>query len=256
MKKLFSFCLCAAIIALTVFSYTHADAKGKMTASTMTAVMGAAVVRPAGKKQALLAKLRKDFPANPVIEEGELRMEAILVNGQGEYTFRHKRTGATESSTEILLNEQDLFVAYDAGIFLMAEDQTVKGTGTLSTYPNVTEFPDETGFVVNKHLEHIYNGRLKVVAGDTIYNNGMAVRDARFIGTAQQTSGSNRSEVCAGAGFLGITQTYKIKGTEKVDLILKVPSDSNHKIQSNTTVKNKVVLILKGYTVTGAGFTK
>lgn len=253
MKKFFSHCLCAAIIALSVSTFIKGDATQKMSAHAMTSVMGAAIVRPTGgKRSALLAKLRKAYPGNPVIEEGELRMEALLVNGQGEYIFKHK-SNDSESATELRLAEQDLFATYDIGIFLMAEDQSIRGTGVLSTFPNPTEFPDEVNFVVNKHLEHIYNGKLKIKVGDTTYNNGMAVRDARVVNTSQQTGATNRNETRAGDGFLGTTQTYKIKGMEKVDLILKVPSDSQHKIQSGTTTKLKVVLVLKGFTVTGAG---
>lgn len=259
MKKFLKYGFFAALIAMFAIIYTTdvvaKDKKVEATSTLSMATAGAGMVRQ--RKQSVYAKLRSQFPASvyPVIEDSILKMEAVLVNGQNEYRFNHKISD-NQSPTEIRLAEQDLFKIIDVGIFLQSEDDTAPSCSVLQTYPNPIVFPDEAGFVINKHLEHIYNGKLGVKVGDTVYSNGRLVNDCRVVRTAQQTSGANASENLTGDGFFPMQPQFAIKGREKVDFVLKVPASVLHKIQTaSATKRNKVVLVLRGFTVSGAGAT-
>lgn len=245
----------AAFVAVTVVygAVSHNSQKQMhLMASSQFAMVGA--IGAAQRKANIFNALRNEFPDNPVIAPSFIRMEAYLVNGKAEYEFFHRLLG-NEAATERKLNEQDAFRITDVGIFLMQESTTVPGIGLLSTYPNPQQFPDEAGFVENKHLEHIYNGFIKLKVGDTIYVPDMPVLDARVVNTAQQTAlATNDSERHPGDGFIPTTPQYTIYGRETNEIKLAVPASSTHKIESQSGTsgfKHKVVCILLGYKITG-----
>lgn len=207
------------------------------------------------RNAAVYNQLRKAYPNNPVIAPDFIRMEAYLTNGKSEYEFFHKLLG-NEAATENKLNEQDAFRVTDIGVFLTAENTTVPGIAELQTYPNPIVFPNETSALQTAHLEHIYNGKYIAKIGDTTYLPGMYIGECRVVNTSQQTSSANRSERGAGDGFMPSTPQYTLRGRENNSLKIVVPANSVQKVESvfgTTGYKTKVVLILRGFKITGAG---
>lgn len=261
-KKVAAFIGAAVMVAVMIFAVAgKANAENKLKASSGVAYAmaggGMMVKGSVSRDAAVYNRLKQDdaYPNN-IVSPSTIRMEAYLVNGKAEYEFFTRKLG-NESSTERKLNEQDAFRLTDVGIFLMQEPTAVAGIGVLQTYPNPIMFPNETGFAQTLHLEHIYNGDLVVKIGDTTYVPGMSVRDCRVVGTAQQTNAStNRSERHPGEGFVSFTPQFTLRGRENNSLKLVVPANSNQKVESdsaNSGYKIKVVMILKGFVITGAG---
>lgn len=258
MKKLFSLAIIGIVTFFAVLAFNSNNAKTKVEASQgiALAMVGAAV--PASRTKGALAKLRATYGENRVIAKSFIRMEAYLVNGKSEYLFFHKVLG-NEASTERKLNEQDGFLITDLAIFLMTESTTVPGIGVLQTYPNPIQFPDESGALQNAHLEHIYNGYVTAKIGDTTWLPDLPIQECRVVNTAQQTAlATNDSERRPGDGFTPCQPQYFLKGRENNELKLVVPANSSQKVESvfgTTGYKTKVVMVLSGYKVTGAGNT-
>ncbi len=210
------------------------------------------------RQRGALAKLREQFGPSRVIAKSFIRMEAYLVNGKAEYSFFHRLLG-NEAATERKLNDQDGFLMTDVGIFLLQESTTVPGIGVLQTYPNPIQFPDEVGYLQNAHLEHLYNGYVTAKIGDTTWLPDLPINDCRVVNTAQQSAlATNDSERKPYDGFTDVQPQYFLKGRENNELKLVVPANSAQKVESNsatTNYKTKVVMILSGYKVTGAGNT-
>ena len=262
MKKIFSFLAATVFLVVLVAGATtkgHCAGKLKAASSVATAMAGVGMVKQSTSRNAAVYNyLKGEYPNNPVIAPDFIRMEAYLVNGKSEYEFFHKLLG-NESATENKLNEQDAFRVTDIGIFLLQESTTVPGIGVLQTYPNPIVFPDESGAIQTAHLEHIYNGRFVGKIGDTTYLPGMPVQACRVVNTAQQTNATtNRSERHGSDGYIGSTPQYTLKGRENNSLKLVVPANSAQKVESvsgTTGYKIKVVCILLGFKITGAGNT-
>lgn len=260
MKKLFSILAIIAFISALAIGSAHANPVVKMkTQSAMSfATLGAVVMKPTSKNVGVFKWLQEKYGTDRVIAPSYIRMEQYLVNGKAEYEFNHRLLG-NEASTERKLNEQDLFRITDIGVFLMQESQTVGGIGVLSTYPNPIQFPDEASFCQNAHFEHIYNGFFTAKIGDTTWCPDLPIGACRTVNTAQQTAlATNDSERRGGDGFIPLTPQYSLKGRENNSLKVIVPANSNQKVESQFGVsgyKHKIVMILLGYKVTGAGNT-
>lgn len=256
MKKFL--CICVVLAGL-LFVTHRASAETKQKVShgiSMASVAGVGMFgKNSGRDAAVFNDLSKEYP-NSVIAKHYIRMEAYLVNGKTEYEFFHRLLG-TEAPTEQKLNDTDAFKLTDIGIFLSKESTTVAGISELFTFPNPLALPDELGALQTTHLESIYNGKFVAKVGDTTYIPGMYVGDCRVVNTAQQSHATNnRSEKHPGDGFIPQTPQYLLLGRENNSLKLVVPADSAQKVASafgTTGYKTKVVCILRGFIITGAG---
>jgi hypothetical protein len=257
MKKLLSLVLAITFIATLVVSTTSSNAQTKTnvtTAVVVAAIAGAGLVGSGSRKAAMVKALRAAYPTNPVIADDQIRMEVYLRSGEGSYKFSLKETG-NSGKTERRLNDQDAFRVMEYGLFLMKESTTVPGIGVLETYPNPTSFAAESIFKP-EHLEHVYGGHLEIKVGDTLWGTGVPVQGCRVVNTGQQQNATTRSETRSGDGFIDATPQYTFKGSENNAIELKVPADVAQKIESDFATsgyKTKLVLILKGFKVTGAG---
>jgi hypothetical protein len=258
MKKFFAMVVCSFIMLTAVVGATSENAKTKFETSTAISFATAGMLAVPRSKGGDLAKLREKYGPGRVIANSYIRMEAYLENGKAEYSFSHRILG-TEVSTERKLNDQDGFLITDLGIFLLAESKTIAGIGVLQTYPNPIQFPDgAAGGVLNAHLEHLYNGFFSAKIGDTTWLPDQPVFDCRVVNTAQQSAlATNDSERRPGDGFVQLQPKYFLKGRENNELKLIVPANSAQFVQTlvGDTYRSKVVCILAGYKVTGAGNT-
>jgi len=142
-------------------------------------------------------------------------------------------------------------------MFLMKESTTVAGIGVLQTYPNAAEFPDEVGALQTPHLEHLYNGWLSAKVGDTVYLPDLYLGDCRVVNTSMEVAaGIPNNEKKAHDGFIELEPQYTLKGFETNELSIRVPGNSSQKIESifgTSGYKPKLVLILRGFKITGGG---
>lgn len=217
------------------------------------------------RDRAVYEKAKADFGAKGgVVAPSYIRMEAYLKNGLQQYIFNTK-IGSADASTEHKLNEQDAFRISRMGLFLMKESTTIPGIGVRQTYPNAVEFPNEGGALQTSHLEHLYNGFFSLKVGDTIYLIDQPVLGCRVINTAIELAagtgfgGTPNNEMHSHNGFIDIEPQYTLKGQANNQLLLNVPGDSTHKIESvfgTTGYKPKLVCILLGYKITGGGYTQ
>lgn len=252
MKKFLSIVIICAFCVLGITNKVSSETKIKAQAAMSMGAMG--VAKSTSRNAAVYNQLKAKYQKN-VIAPSSIRMELELVNGKGEYVFDY-RTATKKYDTEQKLDEQDAFRMTDVGFFLIKEDVAVPGCATLQTFANPFVFPDEAGGLQNQHLNHIYNGKFSAKVGDVVYVPDMPVQDCEYVGTAQQTSAGNRSEKCAGAGYIPCTPQYTLKGRENNELKLIVPSNASQKIQTaNAGFRVRLVCILRGFKITGAGNT-
>lgn len=260
MKKFFALFICAFIAVTVVVGATELNAKQKFeTKAALSLASGGVMFRvPARNLGSDYEKLRTKYPDNPVISRSYIRMEQYLVNGKSEYRFDHTRQ-STDAPTENKLADQDAFFVTDIGIFLLAESTTVPGIGVLQTYPNPVQFPNgaSAAFLQNADLEHLYNGKFSIKIGDTTWLPDQPIFDCRVVNTAQQTAlATNDSERHPGDGFIACHPKPTLLGMENNELKLIVPANSLQKVETDAAAagfKTKVVCILTGYKITGAG---
>ena len=252
MKKFLSIAIIVAICTIGITTKVSSETKIKVQAAMSMAGMGMA--KSTSRNAAVYNILKAKYPKN-VIAPSFVRMELELVNGRSEYIFDY-RTATKKFDTEVKLDEQDAFRMTDVGFFLIKEDLAVPGCATLQAFANPFVFPDESGGLQTQHLNHLYNGKFAAKVGNIVYVPDMPVLDCEYVGTAQQTGAGNRSEKCAGAGFIPCTPQYTLKGRENNELKLIVPANSNQKVQTTAAgFKVRLVCILKGFKITGAGDT-
>lgn len=265
-KKIIS--IFASLLMILVFTFAYftgnAEQKSKVSQTASMASVGILGISGnnnsgASRRARIYNKLKAAFAPEGfnVIADSYIRVEQVLVNGKAEYLFDHKKIG-NESPTENKLNEQDLFRATDLGIFLMAESKTKTGNGLLQTYPNPFVFADIAGALQNADLETVYNGRMVFKTGDTTYLPDLPILDCRVCRTAQQTATTNRSERLPSDGYLPLMPGYTLRGRENNNMSLVIPANANTLVQTDNaaTYISKVVLILRGFKVTGAGNVK
>jgi hypothetical protein len=257
MKKLFSLVAAIAFVVTLVVSATTTNAQTKNTAiavQVVSAIAGASSGGSASRTASMVRALRSAYPLNPVIADDSIRIEAYLKNGESNYIFQLKSTG-NDGKTEKRLNDQDAFRPLQYGVFLMKESLTVPGIGVLETFPNPTSFPVDGAVFNPEHLEHIYNGELEFKVGDTLWAPGIPIDGCRIVGTAQQQNAATRSQKHPSDGYIDAVPQYTFKGRDNNKITLKVPGDVAQKVEmaAASGYRTKVVLILKGLKVTGAG---
>ncbi len=252
-KYLSGFYAVIFVALLTIGATTKYHEAAITGAPTIAFIAG---FRGASRKE-ILRQLAVDYPGMTIAQD-YLRSEAYLQNGVQSYAFPLFRLGS-EAAVERKLDQQDAFCITELGIRLLAESVAVAGIGVLQTYPNPIVFPDEAaagGFVglTGAHLEHIYNGRLILMVGQTTFAPGIPVHDCRVVRTAQRTSAANHSEQLPGDGLIPLTPQYDIKGQENNQITLAVPGTAAQHVASNDPVsgyKTKLVLWAEGFRIVG-----
>ncbi len=252
MKKFISLLLIAGFfISMSVAASTK-NTKAFEAGMSLAAIAGVGITNP----RQLFQSLKTEFGDGRIITPAELRAEAPLINGTSDYLFSFYKT-IGEGVLERKLKFQDAFRAFKLGIFLMAEPGAVPGIATLQTYPNPVVFPDEAGALQTSHLEHVYNGHLSLKVGDTTYIDDLPVSDCRVVNTAQKSAGTANSEKHSNDGYMELIGHIHLKGNENQDLRLTVPAHAAQRVQSAAAGAGayivKVVCVLRGFKITGAG---
>lgn len=208
-------------------------------------------------RKEILRQLAADYKGLTIAQD-YLRSEQLLANGIQNYSFPLYRLGS-ETASERKLDQQDAFCITELGIYLLQDTVAVSGIGVLQAYPNPIVFPDEAaagafpGFT-GSHLEHVYNGRLILMVGQTTFAPGIPVKDCRVVRTSQKSATIIHSERLPGDGLIALTPQYDIKGQENNQIQLAVPGNAAQKVQSNTAVSGyaiKLVLFAEGFRIVG-----
>lgn len=216
--------------------------------------MQVAYVVTADRERSAYNRIRglKNFQKK-VITEGFLRVEVALVQGQNNYSFFiAKNTGQRLMENKLDLN--DAFVVTKLGTRLLVDDSAAPGTHALQTYPNNSEFAAAIvpGLTTPNHLEAFYNGKLQIKVGDTVFADAIDTNRFRYVGTAQQTSATTKSEQWEDSGLSYMTRQIILQGQSKNDITLTVPAFPTQTIQATSgTALTYVVLYCRGFLVTG-----
>lgn len=257
MKKLFSLIALVGFVSTFAFAQHHKNAEEKIKIHHVVSTLGAGAAMSVAKEKkhtSVYHQLRDKYGESRVIADSFIRMETYLVNGKSEYEFVHRLLG-TEAVTEHKLNDQDAFRITDVGIYLMAENIAKPGISVLQTYPNATVFNVVGGDpIVAADLEHVYNGYLTAKIGDTTWLPDKSLRACRVVNTTLQSGANTESERKANDGMISLTPQYTLYGRENNTLIVKVPGNAAQSVVStNGVYKTKLVLMLEGFKITGAG---
>ena len=189
---------------------------------------------------------------NSVISEGYIRVESKLVNGRGVYDFSIVHDNNSDSVTERKIDRNDKFLVTELALFLMARDETKKGAEVLQSYPNPIVFAKKAGnrdFFAD--LESIYNGRLSIKVGTTMFIEGMDVLRFRNVPQTQQSSGNANSQTVGKGGFFETTPQILLSGNQKNDIKIEIPVDASALIANdNTDTNNYLVLFCRGFLIT------
>lgn len=184
-----------------------------------------------------------------IITESYLRVEQPMVNGQNNYNFDIQKTSGS-SNTENKLDLNDAFVMTKIGMFLTYNVSTTPYIGVLQTYPN-NEYFTLAG-VTPAHMEAFYNGNYKITVGQTVFLNALDTRRFRYVGTAQQSSPTTKSEQHEDSGLSFLARQIILQGQGNNQIVLNVPSFAAQAIvttAANTTTQ--VVFYARGFLVTG-----
>ncbi len=187
-----------------------------------------------------------------------LRVEQMLSNTSGKYTFDIKKNG-NETNTEVKLDRNDLFVVTDIGVYLSGVTVTTKGIEVLQTYPNSVVFTAMTGTTVS-HLEAIYNGYLQLKIGQKVNIERLSMLNFRHVPITQQATGASNVPGFANSQYSVEAHTYKpgsllyLHGTSNIEITIQFPTIASMAIQATTvtTNYNNLVFVPYGYLLSGA----
>lgn len=213
----------------------------------------------------VLDKIKAGLPANTVVALHSLRADVDLIDGNGTYDFDFRKAKGNQKATEILLNENDAFVAVGVRFGLAVRDTTLECVHVVQSYPNKIIFEDETtatpsGTFNPDHLEAIYNaGFLSYKKGDTTWIPRLSLDNSRFVGQTQQSSAANKSSTeFFESGVQPLEQPLKFQGTDLGELKLNIPAASLLKLQYTTAAHSgkKVIAVCKLFGVLISGGNK
>lgn len=209
--------------------------------------------------KATIDKVKANFKSQykGVISESFLRAEAKTIDGNGIYGFDFRASKGDKRATEVLLNDNDLFVVMGIRFFLLNVLKSNPVISVPQTYPNPIVFDSEVddaivGTFDPTHLEAFYsNGALSYKKGDTTYIKALSLRDTRFVSQTQQSSLVNKSSTeISSPGMLVLNSPFKLAGSDLGETLISVPAPSQLKIQFSTvanitTTPREVVLGLQ-----------
>ncbi len=196
------------------------------------------------RNRALYNAVKANHPG-AIITKSYLREEQTLQNNKSQYDYFFD-AGVKPKTSERKISQQDLFVANAIGLFLLREDKTKIGSGVLRTSV-ASEFVDIAGIFNDTDLEAIYNGFISASVGQTKIFDALDTFRFRKV-NAEFTNPDS-------AGTVDLEPALELDGKQKNKVTVEVPSWSGIQFAGDpaSTFEHKLVVVLYGFLITGAG---
>ena len=172
-----------------------------------------------------------------------LRLEQLTDNSKGVHVFDHKKTSGTRLATEIRLDENDAFFATHVRLRLKEEAVAKPGSGIYQSYANQTAIAPVANEVVAADLDSYWNSLLSIVNNQREVLKAFDMSDSRRVGTAQQSSGSNYSEIASLNGYLPLHGIVRLAGNSSAEIRLAAPAYSGKLVQHVTAFATKRIYV-------------
>jgi hypothetical protein len=203
-----------------------------------------------------------------------LRRHVALVNSKTQYDISFNSvvisaTGANADVVEVGLEDNDMFVITDLGIYLSLVEKGDKGgTCQLYTYANPVVFPDVTNATspninfLRTHLNAVYNGSLAFKIGGTTHLERMEMMQFRYVPETQQNGANNHDQFDTDIHTVKLDRQLFIHGgAESQKFVFSVPEISGLSLEHTSRGQNdngkyhKLVIIPRGFLIKGAAGT-
>lgn len=207
----------------------------------------------------IMKRLAEAYP-NKAISPSYLRLETETVNTT-RLDFTISNDTGTKTSAERRLQRNDLFFATHVGFFIKKVASGVHGNSLLYTYPNGTQFADNSTTFLQADLESLWNGFLQIKTGSTITVEALDTQ--RFRNAPMLPQGTTNAAIAGPVlypitqdsrgpkdGILQLDSFLQFLGTEQHEISLTIPDGSTMKIAhtaANTDVF--ITLVFQGWLV-------
>jgi hypothetical protein len=123
----------------------------------------------------------------PIIIEDYLRIDQELVTSKSSYNFDivNGTKGGVAPELEKTLDQNDLFYITHLGMYIYEGVRAEMGRSVMQTFASVGGFPNVTAANV-QDLELVYNGRLEIKVGSTVFLPGFDVGAMRYVPAIQK----------------------------------------------------------------------
>lgn len=151
-------------------------------------------VLPITREGGLLAKLRSMFGGDAQIQEGDVRVEKVLLSNDVAQRFNLNGDGQTRRPLEVFIGLNDLVIPYALKVALNKVDTTLPGNNGNSqdvTYPDPFIFSDPaTATAVSESdcLNAVYSGTMSLKANTIEILNTEQLRRFKIIPQTQASA--------------------------------------------------------------------
>lgn len=246
MKNVIKAGLLTLLAVLTVFISFHAGAAvhGILTAGGASLASGGLIISPS-RKRMIYSKLQNQFGRDLVIQESFLRVDNPIATNSNLWNFNI--SSSTSNAWENRLNKNDVFCVTGMGVFIYRSISTTgQAREVLQTYPNPDYFADGTNFH-SVALETVYNGKLSIKVGTTVFLESFDTKRFRFVPQMPQGTVTGvystgpvyktvaNSNFKFGEGMVECDPSIYLNGDGQNDISLNIPLGSSDIIVSDVS---------------------
>ena len=201
----------------------------------------------------VLDKIRNTFPGIPMqdITTSTLRAEQVITDSDSTYEFIfnvNRRTGTTIQPTEILLDQNNIFIPYSVEMYLAAVDATKPSAVRLQTYPNNQVFATEAGGTIYDYYI-FYNSLLSIKTGKET-NPPISTHYFLKMPITAQSSATTNSDNESGRPELWLSELPFFFGLANQSVFLNTTTFAGIDVAADTSGwDTRIVLILNGFII-------
>lgn len=189
-----------------------------------------------------------------------LRQDVIFENNKGVIEFDFKQTrGAARH--EQLLQDTDIFVANDMGLYIVAEEETTPGLGRLCTYPNKFQIDQAGDFVggaaasapVANHFNILYSGNTSVRVNQKEVYTAFPNRKFLQIPATQENGLNDYDSINYAESMVSLEPYLFLNAIWNNRIIVTFPTFNNNRLQANKAGwRLKLACVFSGMIIPGA----
>lgn len=204
------------------------------------------------QQRAVYDALKRLAPGSKgVMQTGEIRVEAILLNDQFEYIFRVKKDELSKDTSLIQrgLDDNDAFLVTHIGLTIDGRLKAEPSRAELQTFPNNTHFVSGPSGMTSgdeRDLMSVYNTEL-IYRIDQTDVDQISTRKFLNVPNAEQSATTDFSETSFADSIVTLLGFHPISGKANQEYRIKIQNFSGIKLAAtSTTAVNVLGLHLYG----------
>lgn len=201
--------------------------------------------------------------ADPIINQADLVMEALLANGKNQYTFDPKEgTSGSDREFETKLDTNDIFFVTAAALFIKKEDSAGNNPANhaLFTFPDPAVFLGASGGQTEvQSLQTLYAGELEISTANLKRLESFRTHMFRYVPRYKYADGvPSYGPSLEEKGYVRINPNFILDGAESNRITLSLKGGDRSIIAggvdaggSAVATRNVAVLALHGFKFSG-----